>query len=232
MSYPKQTYAMFELTIPSSGKKAKYRPFTVREEKQLALARESKDDATIANAVMETLKQCMGEGFDAKALAFFDIEYLFVQVRAKSAGEVISLRLQCDNDPTHDRTPHNVDITKAQVVFPANHEKKILLFDDVGIGLKYPSVENLYKFEKADDYQSILMCMDYVYDNDGVYYANEHTDKENMDFLESLTEAQLESIKTKFLNTFPKYELTLEWECMICKHKHKKIVKGLAGFFH
>lgn len=231
MALPKKKHEIYPVTIPSTGEKIKFRPFTVKEEKILTIAKESEDEETITNAIIETIENCLCGEIDIKNnLATFDVEYILTQIRAKSVGEEIELLMSCDIE-THRKTPVKIDITKAQVEFPDNHEKKIHLYDDVGIMMKYPNIGDLLSQNDNDPIESILYCMDYIYDDNEIYYKYDHTKEELIDFIESLERKQLEDIKTKFFDSSPKFQIEIEYECIECGKKYRKVVSGLKSFF-
>ena len=231
MSLPKQQLPIFTTEVPSTGGKYTYRPFTVKEEKALALAQETKEDDTIFTAIAEVLNECFHHKFDARDLAIFDVEYLLTQVRAKSVGEMVTFRLSCDADPEHERTPYNLDITKHKIEFPKTHAKRIDLFDDVGVVMRYPKFSEFKAITEMNDVETIALCIDFIYEGDQIYKATDHTMKERIEFIESLSKKQKEKIEEIFFKTIPIFEVVMEWECMVCKHQHKKTIRGIHNFF-
>lgn len=231
MSLPKPVLPIFSLVIPSTKKRVNYRPFTVREEKMLAQAQQSDDIHVISNAIKEVIKNCIKDIGNIDELALFDIEYIIAKIRAKSVGEYLDLSMPCDIDPSHERTLVRVNLDKIEVEIPENHTKNILLFDDVGVIMKYPSIEDLEKFEEVDTIGAIKLCMEQIYTNEEVFYVKEQTDKELIDFIESLTEQQVLKIQNQFFDTMPVYQHKLEYKCPTCGHEHKKLIKGLSNFF-
>jgi hypothetical protein len=228
---PKQTLPIFELIVPSTKQKIKFRQFTVREEKLMAQAEESEDLKVIANAVREVISLCTVGIKDVDALALFDIEYIITKIRAKSVGEIVELVLPCDVDSLHERAKVPVDLDKAEVIFPEGHQKKIHLFGDVGIMMKYPSFADLENFANFSGLDAIIACIDYIYDNDEVHYKADQTKEELEDFINSLTEKQIMSIEELFLKKMPVFEYWVTYKCPTCGKEHKKVIKGLANFF-
>jgi hypothetical protein len=231
MGLPIQKHAIYSIKVPSTGKTFQYKPFTVREEKVLALAQESKEDAVIYNGIVSVLNECFGNKLDATALAVFDVEYLLTQIRAKAVGELVNFRLACDKDPAHERTPYVLDVSKLEVIVPEKHNKKIHLFGEVGVVMRYPTLGEMVKFEKADDVDSTIMCIDYIYEGNEIYQAKDQTPDELRVFVEALSKKQLEKIEDDFFKSMPYFEAKLVWDCMICKHHHEKVIKGLHNFF-
>lgn len=231
MGLPKQEHAIYNLRIPSTGKTVKFRGFTVKEEKILALAQQTKDDETIINAIKNVITACIEGKLDVNSLALFDIEYIITQIRAKSVGEVIQLLMPCKTDPTHEKTPVAIDISKIEVKFPPGHNKKIPLFGNVGVVMRYPTIGELTKFEEADGLSAVLMCIDYIYTDTEMMYAKDQTHEELIEFLEGLSKNQFNKIENDFFKTMPTYNYEFEYTCAACGTVHKKVIKGLSNFF-
>ena len=138
MALPKVALPTYELEIPSSGKKVKYRPFVVKEEKLLLLALDTNDDKQIEDAVRTLLKNCIQSRVKIEDLAIFDLEYIFLQIRAVSVVEIVELKVTCkDDDKT--KVQYNLNLTQVEVSKPEDHTNKIMLSDDMGVIMKYPS---------------------------------------------------------------------------------------------
>lgn len=232
MPLPKQIYEIFSIKVPSTGKKITFRPFTVKEEKMLLLAKESEDKTTILNAISAVISNCTGlSEHEINTLALYDIEYIFVQIRARSVGEIIELKMDCDNDPSHKPILVNVDLSKIEVVVDSAHKKTIPLYDNVGVIMRYPSLNDLDKMETLSIIESITLCIDSVYDDKEIYRRQDFTFQELVDFVESLSERQLKLIEDNFFKTMPSYSHTLLYVCPECGTEHKKIVTGFMSFF-
>lgn len=227
---PKQILPMFTLVVPSTGKKVSFRQFTVREEKMMLQAQESEDLEVITNTVKEVIRVCVPD-LVPEHLALFDVEYIITKIRAKSAGEIIELTMQCDKDATHARIPALIDLDKAAVHFPDGHLKTIPLYDDCGVIMRYPNLADLDKLDSLDKIDAVALCIESVYTADEVYAAAEQTPAEMRAYVESLTEVQLSKIRTSFLDTMPVFKYDLHYTCGECNHAHTKTVKGLASFF-
>ena len=144
MALPIQNTPVYTIKIPSTKKEIKFRPFLVKEEKALLVAQQSEDTQVMLDTLKEILRNCIKTPIEVDELALFDIEYIFSQIRAKSVGEVVELIVRCDKCPEEDekaRVKLTFDLTKLNVTFPEGHNKKIALFDDVGVVMKYPSLE-------------------------------------------------------------------------------------------
>lgn len=231
MSLPKQVLPIFSLVIPSTKQKINFRPFTVREEKVLAQAQLSEDINVISNSIKEIIKNCCEGIKNVDELALFDVEYIITKIRSKSSGEYIDLKMPCDIDSSHERTPVRINLETLEVHFPEGHETKILLFEDVGVQMKYPTLSDLEKFEEASGLDAIILCTDSIFTSEEIFYAKEQTKEELEEFYNNLTKQQIEKIEDKFFKRMPRFEYNLEYECITCGHKHKKLIKGLSNFF-
>ena len=231
MALPKQQLPIFSTTIPSTQQKIKFRGFTVKEEKSLLLAQESEDPDVIINAVNEILSACIQDKIDVLKLATFDVEYLMTHIRAKSVGETVKLRMPCDVDENHKRTLIEIDISQIKVKIPENHHKVIKLYDDVGVTMKYPTMQTIVDVENATGVDVIVMCLENIFTDEEVFPASEQTREEIMDFLDGLTKSQIEKIEKEFFETMPSFEFEFEYKCQECGTEHKKIIRGLNNFF-
>jgi len=237
MALPKMNAPLYNVTIPSTKKEVKFRPFLVKEEKSLLLAQQSEDTKVMINTLKGIIESCIVDDIDPDKLAIFDYEYLFTQIRAKSVGENVELMFLCDDcDDENAKKLINLDITKFQVDFPEGHTNKIELFDDVGIMMKNPSIDTLDKLEKLIDgdvnsiFQVVSECIDSIYTTEEVFNVKEQTKEEVIDFLENLTQEQFKKIEQFFL-TMPKLQQTVEYDCPVCAKHHVKTMEGLASFF-
>lgn len=239
MALPKQTTPIYSATVPSTKKEVKFRPFLVKEEKALLVAQQSEDPQVMLDTLKTMLKSCVQTPIDVDNLALFDIEYLFCQLRAKSVGEVVEMMVMCDKCPeeeTKARVKLMFDLTLLQVNFPEGHTNKISLFDDVGVVMKYPTLDTVKQIEgldqeKADDvFKMVITMIDYIYDDEEVHYAKDQTEEELGEFLGNLTQDQFSKIKN-FFDTLPKLSKAVQYDCPVCGHHHEKVVEGLNSFF-
>ena len=238
MPLPKINAPTYELVIPSSNKKIKYRPFLVKEEKILVIAMESNDIKDIARAVKQVLGNCiLTRGIKIDKLSTFDIEYLFLNVRGKSVGESVDVMVTC-NDDGETQVPVTVDLDAIQVTFDPDHNKDIKLDDNLTMRMKYPSLDQFIKENFAVDgvgfEQSIDMiagCVDMIYSEEETWTSADSTKKEMVEFLEGLGSKQFKELE-KFFTTMPK--LTHEFIVTNPKTKVENTVKleGLAAFFN
>ena len=209
MALPKLGYPTYELELPSTGKTVKYHPFLVKEEKVLLLALESQDEKQVTNAVKDLLKNCVISRIKVEQLPSFDLEFLFLKIRAASIGEEITLTVTCLDD-NETKVDAKININEIEVSKPEGHDSKIMFDDKTGIVMKYPSMkqfverEFLQKDMKTEEvYDFIADSIDQIFDEDEVYDSTTTTKKEFRTFVDSLTTKQFEKIQ-KFYETSPK----------------------------
>jgi len=236
MALPQIALPTYELEIPSNGKKIKYRPFVVKEEKLLLLAMEAQDDKLIEDAVRTLLKGCIQSRVKIEDLAIFDLEYIFLQIRAISVGEVIELMITCEDDGKT-QVRYNLNLTEVQVQKPEGHSNKIMLSDNMGIIMKYPTFGDFVKSSiigsapTADGVIEIVAsCVDQIFDGEEVYDSSTTSKKEFVEFLENLTNNQFEKLQ-QFFTTAPKLEHTLKITNPNTGVENDVVITGLANFF-
>ena len=241
MALPIQNTPVHTLVVPSSKETLKYRPFLVKEQKALLLAQQSEDPVVMIDTLKDMIRSCAKTPINVDKLAVFDLEYIFSQIRAKSAGEFVDLFFFCDEDHGEDNEKAKalvrIDLTQLQVEFSPGHESKIHLFDNVGVVMKYPTIEVVKKIEQIGNereadmvFDIICECMDYIYDGDEIYYSKEQSREELKDFIENLTQDQFQKIE-KFFETMPKLKHNVSYKCPVCGKQHEKTLEGLNNFF-
>ena len=217
MPLPKISTPTYELVLPSSNKKIKYRPFLVKEEKILILAMESQDTSTVANAVKDVLTSCiLSRGIKVQKLSTFDIEYLFLNIRGKSVGESIEVMVTCPDDGKT-QVPTSINIDEIQVNIDEKHNKDIKLDDNYSLRMRYPSLDEFVKNNFStpsdvsvdDTFDLIASCVDQVYSEEESWAAADCTKKELTQFVESLNSNQFKEIET-FFETMPKLTHTVK----------------------
>ena len=236
MALPKLGYPTYELELPSTGKTVKYRPFLVKEEKVLLLALESEDEKQVTNAVKDLLKNCVISRIKVDQLPSFDLEYLFLKIRAASIGEVITLNVTClDDNKTQVEAKINID--EVEVTKPEGHDKQIMFDDKTGIIMRYPSMQQfverefLQKDMKTDEvYDFISDSIEQIFDNEEVYDSSTTTKKEFRTFVDSLTTKQFEKIQ-KFYETSPKLSHTFTVVNPNTGKDSEYTIEGLQSFF-
>lgn len=218
----------YELTIPSSGKKVKYRPYLVKEEKVLYYALESNDPNQFLVAAQETLNSCFYDKLDR--LTTFDLEYMFLKLRSKSVGENVNLSYTCQN--CEKPMELNVDIDSVECSSSGNVENVIKLNDDISVEMRYPSYENLDLSGESEDmgFALIANSLGYVITEEEKIDVSEESNEQVRAFVESLTSGQFQKL-TKYIETIPNLRYESEEVCPHCGHKNKIELQGLQSFF-
>ena len=236
MALPQVVLPTYELEVPSSGKTIKYRPFVVKEEKLLLLAMESQDDKQIEDAVKTLLKGCIQSRVKIEDLAIFDLEYIFLNIRAASVGEIVEMSITCQDDG-ETQVKYNLNLTEVQVQKPEGHSNKVMLSEEMGIMMKYPAFEDFIRSSiigaapSADGVIEIIAgCIDQIFDKEDVYDSSTTSKKEFVEFLEGLTNNQFEEIQ-KFFETAPKLEHTIKIKNPKTGVENDIVISGLANFF-
>ena len=235
MALPILDTATYELTLPSSDVQVKYRPFLVKEEKILLLAMESEKAAEITKALKEIVHACTFGSINVEALPTFDLEYIFLNIRAKSVGEVAKLKLLCPDDK---ETYANVelDLSKVEVQVDDEHSNTIQINDKIKMIMKYPTLDTFdptidaSKLKTEQLFDIIANTVYEVYDGETVHKATDYSREEMKKFIESLTSDHFAKIQ-KFFNTMPRLQHELEIENPKTKVKSKVVLSGLQSFF-
>ena len=236
MALPKLTTPTYELEIPSTDEKIKYRPFLVKEEKILMMAMESKKSADIVQAVKEIVNECTFNKIDISTIPMFDVEYIFLQVRSKSVGEVSKLKLLCPDDgKTYADVELNLNEVKVQV--GDDHTNKIELDNGVGIIMKYPTIDSfresgIQNINAANMLEVIGTCILQIYEDSGkkVFDPKDQTKKELTEFIEQLNTKQFKLVQ-KFFDTMPKLKHTIKVVNPKTKKESEISLVGLNDFF-
>ena len=236
MALPTVDLPTHELEIPSNKKKIKFRPFLVKEEKVLLLALESEDDKNIRSAVHNLLKGCISSRIKIDKLATFDLEYIFLNIRAVSVGEVVDINVTCQDDEKT-QVKYQLNLTDVNVTFPEGHSNKIMLTDDLGVIMRYPSfnrfVENQFAQKEVNEdtvIEIIAESIDQIFQGEEVYDESTTTPKEFVEFVESLTNTQLEKLQT-FFETSPRLEHKFKVKNPNTDVESDYTISGLASFF-
>lgn len=238
MPLPKLNTPTYELTLPSSNRKVKYRPFLVKEEKILLIAMESEDEKEMQNAVKQILKNCiLTRGISVDKLAVFDIEYLFLNIRGKSVGEDIKLNIVCpDDEVTEVEVSVNVEDVKIQK--SDKHDPVIQLTDQVAIVMKYPSMEMFVKNnitgenqQKVDTiFDMTIDCISQVVEGEDVLEAKSFSKKEMLEFVETFDTQQFQKIQD-FFETMPKLSHKIKVLNPNTNIESEVTIEGLSSFF-
>jgi hypothetical protein len=235
MSLPQYKHPIYTLKLPSSGKEVKYRPFLVKDEKNLLLAQQSEDEVTMLDTLKAVISNCILGDTKVDELPIFDIEYIFTQLRAKSVGENVDLLFTCRDKACGEKTKIGFKI-EPKLVKEDDHSNKIDLFEDVGVVMKYATVDMLKEIQKLDlnDADAILRMIahhvDYIYDAESVYPAKEQKEEDLIKFLEDLPTAPTKKLK-KFFESTPKLQQVVEYDCPKCGAHNTYTVEGIESFF-
>jgi hypothetical protein len=239
MPLPKISTPTYELEIPSTGKKIKYRPFLVREEKILIMALESEDIKQISNAIVQILSECIQtRGVKVKDLSTFDIEYLFLNIRAKSVGETVEVNITCPDDG-ETTVQMEIDIDSIKVQKDKNHKDTIKLDDSLSMKMKYPSldqfVENNFELVETNNdvnksLNVITSCIDMIYNEEESWSSADCSKKELQEFVEQLNTKQFKEIE-EFFSSMPKLSHTVKVKNPNTKVESEVVLEGLASFF-
>lgn len=240
MALPKIETPRYELEIPSTGVKTTYRPYLVKEEKILMMAMESDDNNQMASALKDVVRACVDDAVDVDHLAMFDLEYIFTQLRAKSVGEATRISVDCSS--CKEKNEIMVDLSSVYIHNENGFKvQNIQLTDDVGITMKYPSVDAVMKTQRSSNnkkktsdidqvFDLIMSCMDSIYSGDEIFDTNEQSREELNDFLESLNSEQFGRIQS-FIEDMPQATVDVNYQCSSCGEQNDFSVRGLSNFF-
>ena len=238
MPLPKIATPTYELVLPSSDRKIKYRPFLVKEEKILIIAMESEDQKQITNAIKSVINNCiLTRGIKVDKLSTFDIEYLFLNIRGKSVGENVEVIVTCPDD-NETEVSVIIPLDEIQVKRDPDHNKDIKLDDNLVMRMRYPSLSEFVKtnFDLDDEitvdqsFDLIISCIDQVYNEEESWNASDCTKKEMTEFLEQLSSKQFKEVE-KFFDTMPKLSHTIKVTNPKTKVKNEVLLEGLSSFF-
>ena len=237
MPLPKLSVPEYELELPSTGEKVKYRPFLVREEKILFMAMESQDEKEMVSSVKNIIKSCTNIKRKVEELATFEIEYLFLKIRAKSVGESSTFMITCPDDG-ETQVEVKVDLDDVELEMNEAHSRKIMLDDNVGVLMKYPSLDTFVKLNLAAEdtptmdnmFELASTSMDQIFDGEEVWECKSTPKKEIMEFLESMNSEQFQKIQA-FFETMPKLKKVLTVKNPKTEVESEVVLEGLAAFF-
>jgi hypothetical protein len=245
MALPKIDVPTYETKLISSGKIVKYRPFLVKEQKLFLMAAQSNDEKETIDVVKQVLNNCILSDIDVDDLPTFDLEHLFMQLRARSVGEVVNLKYNCNNTVKDDKgeektcgslVKFDLNILDIKPIIDEKHSSKIEISDKLGIVMKYPTlslikdVGNLANEDVDTVLNVIISCIDYIYDAEQMYYAKDSTKEELLEFIENLQQEDMEKIQV-FFTTMPKIAKELDFKCKKCGYEETITVQGIQNFF-
>ena len=236
MALPKLNTPTYELEIPSTDEKIKFRPFLVKEEKVLMMALETKDNAQIVNAVKDIVSECTYNKLNINTMPMFDVEYIFLQIRSKSVGEVSKVKILCPDDKKT-YTNVEIDLNEVKVQVEDEHTNKIELTDSMGMIMTYPNIDSFTENGIQDINASNMLdvigtCILQIYEDKGekVYDAKDQTRKELTEFIEQLNSSQFSEVR-KFFDTMPKLKHDVKVKNPKTKKESKVTLSGLNDFF-
>ena len=233
MALPRLASSKYELTLPSTGQKVEYRPFLVKEEKALMIAQQTGKESDMIRAVQNIVSACTFEAVNSKSMPLFDLEYVFLQLRSKSVGEVAKLKVKCPDDG---ETEVEVDVPLEDItcVKEVGHDTKIPLTDSIGIIMNYPTVDMMLnldlKDETATTFEIIKSCVHQIYDADNVYVRNDMEEKDLDEFIDSMSHDQFEKL-SEFFDTMPKVKYPVKVKNPKTGVESEVVLQGLSVFF-
>lgn len=243
MALPKIDVPIYEATLPSNNQKVKFRPFLVKEQKLLLMTAQATETKEVIDAIKQILKNCILTELDIDILPVFDLEFLFLNLRARSVNEIVDIKYKCNNQLTNNEgetktcngtVDYKVNVLEIKPEFGSEHSNKIEISENLGIVLKYPTFEMMKKLENKSEDQAIfellIQCIEYIYDADNMYYPKDEDPKDLEEFIDSLQQKHLEKIK-EFFDSMPKVKKDLDFKCPKCGLEDIITIEGVQSFF-
>jgi hypothetical protein len=236
MALPKLAAPRFALEIPSTGERISFRPFLVKEEKALLMAAQSEDTIDMIDAVKDVISACVHDDtFDVNKIPYFDLEYIFINIRAKSISEIVKLEYRHTGGVNYSGvacdavTPVEINLERVKVEKDPNHSNKIKLDDKLGLEMRYPTINDVRMVsDGADEIEMLAKCIVSVYDDESLYEPDNLQD--SIDFIESLNNEQFTKIM-QFIDTMPKLKHTFSYKCRGCGQEDTVTLEGMSDFF-
>ena len=233
MALPKLNSPTYELELPSTGEKIKYRPFLVKEQKILMMAQESKNETEVLNAMTSLVSDCTFDVVDAKNSPMFDVEFIFLRIRGKSIGEKIELNLTCEDDG-ETQVPYELNLEEVGVNMTEDHTTEIDIGNDVKIHFRYPYLKDMMGIpetinETEKSFYVLNSCINSIHYGDDIYKRIDISDKDVNEFVDQLTTEQFEKIMV-FFNTMPKVRHTLTFVNPNTQAMNEVVLEGLESF--
>lgn len=240
---PKIDVPIYNVQLPLTKKKIRYRPFLVKEEKLLMMAMESEDIKGVTTTIKQIANNCILDEIDVDDLPVLDLEFLFLQLRARSVNEIVEMNYKCNNTIKNDEGDEkscdhvvkvNFNIFDIKPTFDEKHTNKIELSAELGIVLRYPTFDSIEMIDDVNDVEKVFSilntCVDYIYDADNIYYAKDATKEEINEFIDGMTREQFEKVKV-FFDTMPKLKKKVDFKCGKCGYSEEIEVEGIQNFF-
>lgn len=243
MPLPKLDVPVYNINLISTGKPVRFRPFLVKEQKLFLMASESTDAKEVIGIIRQVLKNCVIDDIDVDDLPTFDLEFLFMNLRARSVEEIVELKYKCNNivknDSGEDKrcngtVEFKLNLLEVQPTKNPEHKKTISITDTIGICFKYPTFEMMQKYEEMSEndlmMNVLIDCIDYIYDNDSAYYAKDTPRKELEEFIDSLQQKDMDKFKL-FFDTMPEIKKDVHFKCPKCQYEEDIVIRGMQNFF-
>lgn len=240
---PKLDVPIYETKLISNGQVVRYRPFLVKEQKLFLMAAESEDVNDTISSIKQVIKNCVLDEIDVDAMSTFDIEYLFLQLRARSVSEMVNLNFTCNNNVIEkneekkcgNNVKIDLNVLEIEPTIDPTHTNKVQITDKVGIVMKYPTfgminTMNLNTEDLSQILEMVIACVDYIYDDEQVYYAKDTPKKELVEFIENMKQSDLEKL-SKFFSTLPKIKKDVKFHCSKCGYDEDITLEGVQSFF-
>jgi hypothetical protein len=235
MALPKVATPRFSLELPSTGQRVSFRSFLVKEEKILLMAAQSDDPLTMIDAVKDVIASCVNDDIDVNKLPYFDLEYIFLNIRAKSIGEIVKMEYRHTDGVNYQGikceavTPVEINLEKIKVERGEGHTNKVKLDDKLGLELRYPTINDVKLITSGnDEIEMLARCILSVYDDNELYEPDNLDD--SIQFVESLNSSQFAEIM-KFIDTMPKLRHTFKYKCRGCDQEDTVTLEGMSDFF-
>ena len=233
MALPKLNTLTYELELPSSAEKLKYRPFLVKEQKALMIAQESEDDKLIENTFAQIINDCVFDDVDPYTMPMFDIEYLFLRIRGKSVGEKVKLNVLCPDDEKT-RVDVEIDLEEVDVQMSEEHTNIVDITKEIKLIMRYPCLKDMSGFDDIGQVSSmfdmIKRCIHEVHDGETVHNKVDISEKELDEFIDSMSTDNFEKV-SNFFETMPKLQHVIQVKNPKTKKKNEILIEGLQSFF-
>ncbi len=233
MALPKLKTVTYTLKLPSTGDEIKYRPFLVKEQKNLMIAQETEDEKVIQTAIAQSITDCTFDKIDPWELPSFDVEYVFLKIRSKSVGDKIELNVLCPDDE-ETRVPVTVDLSEIECTMHVGHSNEIELTENITITMKYPTFKDISVItgdtESEKMFEMIKQSIDQVVDGEDIYERIDMSNEELGEFLESMTGEHLEKVQD-FFESMPKLTHAIKVKNPKTGKTGEVVLEGFQSFF-
>ena len=244
MALPKIDVPIFNLTLPLSKKKIRFRPFLVKEEKLLLMAMESGDEESVIGTIKQILNNCCLDEIDVDSLPITDIEYFFLNLRGRSVNEIVELQYKCNNKVKDEESGEEktcghivnleINVLEIKPEVDPSHTSKIELSKEMGLVMKYPNFSMIEESSERSEVEKVLeiieKCIEYIYDKDSIYYRKDLSTEEVVEFIDNLTQDQFLKVQ-KFFETIPKLKKEVAFKCGKCGYNENITLQGIQSFF-